>query len=307
MYPHFKDYFQFSKTEKRGIAALTMVIVLILLIKESLIYFYPAMPLKRVEHDSLIEAIKQSVEQNQQLEALNRKKDRKNTNEFTFFDPNNLHVDDWKKMGLTEKQAAVIERYRSKGGRFNSKEDVKKMYVISDSLFEQMKEFILLPDQKAYEATIKYEKDKSRWKGRKVVKNKVDINSAESAQWKDLSGIGEILSARIVSYRNRLGGFHSKNQLREVYGLKEEVLIALDSQLILENTHLRQLNINTATIEELKSHPYISWQIANSIVKYREQHGTYDNIEELTKLVLVDKAFLNKISPYLTVKKFDKE
>ncbi|MDB4061122.1 helix-hairpin-helix domain-containing protein [Vicingaceae bacterium] len=91
----------------------------------------------------------------------------------------------------------------------------------------------------------------------------------------------------------------SKDQLKDVYGLKEETLIRLDSQLVFVPTKIRTLNINSATKEELKAHPYLYWKHANAIVNYRKQHWDYKTLDELKKIVLINDSIFQKAKPYL--------
>ena len=91
----------------------------------------------------------------------------------------------------------------------------------------------------------------------------------------------------------------SKDQLKEVYGLKEETLIRLDSQLVFVPTKIRTLNINSATKEELKAHPYLYWKHANAIVNYRKQHWDYKTLDKLKKIVLINDSIFQKVKPYL--------
>ena len=69
----------------------------------------------------------------------------------------------------------------------------------------------------------------------------------------------------------------------------------------MENTTIRKLNINTATLDELKAHPYIKWGIANPIVAYRKEHGPFSRVEDIKKVMAVTDELYNKISPYLVI------
>ena len=103
----------------------------------------------------------------------------------------------------------------------------------------------------------------------------------------------------IVKRKEELGGFVSKDQLKKVFGLKEATLIRLNTQLIFQPTKVRQLNVNVATIEELRAHPYLYWKQVNAIVKYREQHGTCKSLEEIKQIVLISDLLYEKVKPYL--------
>ncbi|HYK57132.1 MAG TPA: helix-hairpin-helix domain-containing protein, partial [Flavisolibacter sp.] len=62
---------------------------------------------------------------------------------------------------------------------------------------------------------------------------------------------------------------------------------------------VKKLNINTATKDELKTHPYIKWNLANAIVEYRNQHGNFKSLVELKNIVLIDETTFDKIVHYL--------
>lgn len=128
-----------------------------------------------------------------------------------------------------------------------------------------------------------------------------DINTADEAQLSTIQGIGTTLSARIVKFRNKLGGFVSQAQYQEVYGLQPEVITRLKKHAYI-STAFRPtlLNINTADLKTLAAHPYLTYQQAQTIVRYRTQHGPFASIDALSALVLIDSATLEKIQLYLT-------
>ncbi len=127
-----------------------------------------------------------------------------------------------------------------------------------------------------------------------------DINTADEAQLRTIKGIGEVLAARIVKFRNKLGGFVRPGQYEEVYGLSPEVVQRLKEHTYI-SLHFRpqQLNINTADIKMLAAHPYLTYPQARAIVRYREQHGPFANLSPLNALVLMDEATLEKVKAYL--------
>ncbi len=128
-----------------------------------------------------------------------------------------------------------------------------------------------------------------------------DINTADETQLKTIQGIGPALSPRIMKFRNRLGGFIDQAQYQEVYGLQAAVIERLKKHTYIHTDFQpTKLNVNTADFQTLAAHPYISYQQAQSIVRYRAQHGPFATLEELGSLVLLDKATLEKLKPYLT-------
>ncbi|KGE13589.1 ComEA family DNA-binding protein [Sphingobacterium deserti] len=211
------------------------------------------------------------------------------------FNPNNLPASQWKAMGFSDKQIRVIKNYESKGGRFYKAEDVRKIYSISAAEFERIAPFLRFEESK-----ISLPPTASPLSTPKVVKySLVDINEGDSAAFVALRGIGPVLSSRIIKYRNSLGGFHSIEQLAEVYGLPAETFEKIQGQLLLTANSIKQLSVNTATEAELAAHPYIGKRHATRIVRYRSQHGSFTSLQDLTHIYTLDSIFLRKIEPYL--------
>jgi competence ComEA-like helix-hairpin-helix protein len=86
-----------------------------------------------------------------------------------------------------------------------------------------------------------------------------------------------------------------------MYGLEAETFAKIKPRLKHTNAKIKKLNINTATVDELKAHPYIKWKEANLIIQYRKQHGNYKNIKEIMKIRAFKQAFFDKVKDYLTV------
>jgi len=69
----------------------------------------------------------------------------------------------------------------------------------------------------------------------------------------------------------------------------------------IENASLKMININKATNEELKSHPYIRWNLAKLIVAYRNEHGPFNTLQELKNIVVITEEIYEKMKYYLKV------
>jgi competence ComEA-like helix-hairpin-helix protein len=126
------------------------------------------------------------------------------------------------------------------------------------------------------------------------------INSADSATWESLPGIGPALAHRIVSYREKLGGFVSVNQLSEVWNLPDSVFQKIKYKLKFDGK-VRKLNLNQSRLEEFGRHPYFGFRLAKMIVNYREQHGLFQTLEDIQKIAVIDKNKYDRISSYLTI------
>lgn len=296
-----KEYLSFSRRDRIGTLLLTILVLVIyclpLLVSNR--HREPVVPmdLLALVSDSLERAESQQSTKNFSTQE-NRSRLEENPAgpaEIFRFDPNTLTVDRWKRLGLTEKTALTIARYRDKGGRFYQPEDLQKIWGLPPGFYDRVRSYIDLPvrDQ-AYRAT-----DKS-FKAEKEAPKAVDINSADSSAFEALPGIGPKLATRIIGFREKLGGFHSIMQVKETYGLQDSVFQKIKTFLRLE-TMPKRINLNTATKEVLRAHPYFKWNIANAIIEYRNQHGPFRNMESLRQVALIDDEVFNRISPYLFV------
>lgn len=128
-----------------------------------------------------------------------------------------------------------------------------------------------------------------------------DINTASTTQLQAVPGIGPVLSARIVKFRDKLGGFVSPSQYAQVYGLAPDVVTNLQERSYIDASFSpRLIHLNQADVRALAAHPYITYQQARHIVQYRRQHGLYKTVEALRQAALMDEEGLNKLRPYVT-------
>jgi competence protein ComEA len=219
------------------------------------------------------------------------------------FDPNGLPLDQWMALGLSERQAAVIHKYEAGGGRFRSKRDVARMRVVDPELFAQWAPFIQLPDSlpPRGDPTGGMARAASDFPAR-YVPRAVEVNSADSVALVAVPGIGPSFAKGIIKYRDRLGGFHSLDQLAEVYVLKDkpDAVATLKQRLVLDTLMIRRIPVNTATVEELAAHPYLGWKVAKALVAYRGQHGAFPDVAGIKGCVLVSDSLFRKLAPYLT-------
>ena len=162
------------------------------------------------------------------------------------FDPNKVTVNELQLLGFSEKQAQAIERYRQAGAKFRTPADFGRSFVVSDSMLKRLTPYMVFENQS----------DAENFSRPKQVTNsqKTDLNSADSTTLCAIFGIGNVLSHRILDYRNRLGGFVSFNQLNEIYGL--------DSCRI-DEIKKNDLNINSYCLTE-----YINKVLNQTIVLY---------------------------------------
>ena len=217
---------------------------------------------------------------------------------LSSFNPNTITYDSMISMGFLPQIAKNVVSYRKAGGKFNTTNDLTKIYGITDSLWVLMKPWVVIENKPNFTRTKSViasgKKSNQQFK-------LIGINSVDSSWFQTIYGIGPVLSARIVKYRELLGGFVSLEQLNEVYGLSPEVIKEIKGKVRLDTIpeSIKKLNINTDDYKTLGRHPYLTFKASMAIISYRENHGAYDNIEELKKIHLIDDSTYLRVSPYL--------
>lgn len=209
-----------------------------------------------------------------------------------YFDPNTLDSVGWLKLGLKEKTVRTLMRFRARGGRFRSPEDIDRIYGLSPADAARIRPYVSI----AQTAASPFLAEKKLYK---PVQLSVDINTADSALFESLPGIGPRLAARIISFREKLGGFCRIEQVAETYGLPDSVFRRIRPQLRIGELRLRPIAVNTALMEELAKHPYIRYKLAKAIIAYRSQHGPFRQPDDLRKMAVMDEETIAKLTPYL--------
>lgn len=208
------------------------------------------------------------------------------------FNPNTMTEEDGLKMGLTDRQVRNIINYRESGGHFYSKKDLGRLYTISESDFEQLEPFIVLPvvsrETRTGREQAKSKEMKNGTETEKTVKREipiVDVNVVDSATLVELPQLGSYTAGRIVSYREKLGGFISLEQLREVKGIDSARYEAIFPYLRLESVEIKQLDVNRSDFKTLVNHPYLNYNQVKTIVNHREKKGMVKNWTQLQTVV----------------------
>jgi competence protein ComEA len=208
------------------------------------------------------------------------------------FSPEEYQLSDWKKLGLSQKQAEVVLRLTKYGVKDEAA--LKRIYVIPEQLFDLIKDSIIYK-----EAELKTNFSSSSQKQSTAVSKKVEINGATIEELKGLPGIGDYIAGRIIDYREKLGGYGVTTQLMDLKKIDLELYNRIEEFVFVDPDRVQKLSINNASAEELAKHPYISWNVANSIVKMRTQKGGFKNLEEIKTSVLIDEELFSKLKPYL--------
>ena len=222
-----------------------------------------------------------------------------------YFDPNTLSREGWQKLGLRDKTIGTIQNYVSKGGKFRKPEDLQRIYGLFPNEYERIAAYIRIEPTGGASGYKDFgDNDPKENQPAKTYAPRysiVDINNADTTALIALPGIGSKLAFRIINFRDKLGGFYSVAQVGETFGLPDSTFQKIKQYLKLDNGLVRKININTATVDELKVHPYIKWALANPIIAYRNEHGLFSKVEDIKRVMAVTDEVYNKIVPYLTV------
>jgi DNA uptake protein ComE-like DNA-binding protein len=303
MFDDAKNYFNFNKGERIGIVVVIAIIIAVLAypyfnkvtFKDNDAEFLQFAKEIELFENSLKNA-NDSVNEARRLDfqQMDRSVAQNKITPF-IFNPNLLPSEQWSKMGLKDWQIKVIKNYEAKGGKFNKKEDFKRMFCISPSEYEILEPYISIPEQKNEYAERKPET--------KEIKKKVliDLNTADSVGLLTLYGIGPSFAKRIIKYRNLLGGFYSKSQLLEVYGFDQERLVKIADYCEVGTTGLKKINVNKVRTDELKKHPYLDYYTAKAIVDQRVILGKFSTLQQIKEISLIHEELFAKIKNYLVL------
>ncbi len=231
------------------------------------------------------------------------------------FDPNEADSSTLCRLGLPGWMARNVLRYRSKGGKFRKAEDFKKIYGMTEERFQTLLPYIRITSKEKEKEKEKKETETTpkatplytppassdstvlaRSRQEKYPAGTIiDLNRADTTELKKIPGIGSEIARMIVGYRQRLGGFYSIEQLKEIHldAARLQPWFSIDTSLI------RLLNLNRAGIEKLRSHPYINFYQAKAFVEYRKKKGKFQNLKPFTLYEEFSEADLERISHYV--------
>ena len=280
---------EFSKRSRRAILVFVLLFIILAIIPRLILFYTPEKPIKfSWREQQIIQNFKPVKEENRK-EKYTKKKFNIPSKKF---DPNTYSVSDWMLLGLSKKQAEAVLKFGKYG--FKSKEDLKRVFVIPEELMRKIIDSTIYPEKMKYNTSFPELKKENN----NIV---VDINSASEEELQAIKGVGPFFAKNIVKRREQLGGYWKEEQLQEVWKMTPEKLEEIKPCINIDPEKIKKLNINTASAEEFKKHPYFTWNIANAIVKLRNQHGPFKSINDLKMSVVLTEELFLKIKPYLTL------
>ena len=300
----WKDFFYYTKSERRAVYALCIGIALLLVA----IWLVPDASKSLIAETPTVDSVAlKAFEQEVKAQTYVQKEKKplvavKSPVVLKSFDPNEADSTELSRLGLSPYVVRNILKYRQKGGRFRTPESFSRIYGLEQGQFETLKPYIRIAMPKVAEM-----KEVDTMTVRKVVEKKpfkypegtlVDVNSADTTELKKIPGIGSGIAKAIVAYRSRLGGFYSLEQLTEI----EYITPSLVKWFKLEGPVLRPLKVNKAGLEALRAHPYLNFYQAKVIVEHRRKKGQLKSLSQLSLYEEFTEKDLERLSAYL---KFD--
>ena len=286
-----RKWFSFSKGERVAIItilALILVLILACLFRPS----HKSLSDASLHNlDSLLALRQAAIEQQQQQQA---EKPQEVVELHPFpFNPNTITEEEWLQMGLTDRQVRNIMNYKAKGGKFYSKNDLGKLYTISEEDFAQLEPFIVLPEVargKSAKSSSQGGVSTGSTTATSAPSEKksipiVDLNTVDSTTLVELPQIGPYTAVRIIEFREKLGGFVDKEQLRDVKGMDDARFASIQPYINLGAVEIRKVDVNRADFKTLVHHPYLSYEQVKRIVNQREKRGMIKNWAQLEALL----------------------
>ncbi|MBG50689.1 MAG: hypothetical protein CML05_20605 [Pseudozobellia sp.] len=290
---NFKSHFKFNKQERSGIFFLLLIIVLLQIAYWAVSY----LPFNKTSESLMLNSKEQYL-----IDSLKVQESNESEPKIFPFNPN--YITDYKgyTLGMSTEEIDALHSFRKQGKFVNSAKEFQEVTHVSDSLLEKISPHFKFPDWVVKKAPAKETKATAYNDKTEVSTQIIDINSATSDQLKEISGIGDKLSARIVKFRDRLGGFLVNEQLYDVYGLEPNVVQrALKRFQVLNPPALVKINVNQATATELSQLVYINYQLARKIILYREAQDGIDSIDELKNIEGFPSDKIDRIALYLSL------
>ncbi len=306
-----KDFFYFSKGQRAAI--ITLLALIIISITAS--YILNRIPVKESEENAAkflaqaeefmknlksadsIRKLKQNEEYYKKFADRKSSFENQNYSLFTF-NPNTADSVTFTKLGIKPYVIKNILRFRNKGGKFKSAEDFAKIWGLTPEKYAELKPYINSNTEKPKEIsvdTVKPDVQKAEIQPAIIV----DINSADTTELMKVKGIGRRYANGIVKYRTLLGGYYDISQVLEVYGMTPENFEKIKNNLTVGSVSVTKIDVNKASAERLRSHPYLNFYQAKAIYELRRRRVKLKNIDELKQLEEFTPEQLKKTEPYL--------
>lgn len=295
----WKDFFYYTKSERRVILLLLAIALLLLGIWAITEYLRPVEVPVTLSESEEIDSFLANLEEQEKIRKSHTPK-----NEISAvlqpFDPNTADSVLLRQLGLPVYIVRNILKYRAKGGVFRSPESFSRIYGLKEEVYQKLKPYItiapLVSVSHVRTDTFRQLKDTIPYIPKYEEGTIVDLNKADTSILKRIPGIGSTLARMIVVYRQRLGGFYDVSQLQEV----PHVGVELNKWFVVTPAGLHKIQVNSASLDKLRSHPYMDFYKAKAIMEYHRKRGKIKGLSQLSMFEEFTEKDLKRLSPYLT-------
>ncbi len=295
----WKDFFYYTKSERRVILLLLAIALLLLGIWAVMEYLRPVEVPVTLSESEEIDSFLANLEEQEKIRKSHTPK-----NEISVvlqpFDPNTADSVLLRQLGLPVYIVRNILKYRAKGGVFRSPESFSRIYGLKEEVYQKLKPYItiapLVSVSHVRTDTFRQLKDTIPYIPKYEEGTIVDLNKVDTSILKRIPGIGSTLARMIVVYRQRLGGFYDVSQLQEV----PHVGVELNKWFVVTPAGLHKIQVNSASLDKLRSHPYMDFYKAKAIMEYRRKRGKIKGLSQLSMFEEFTEKDLKRLSPYLT-------
>lgn len=295
----WKDFFYYTKSERRVILLLLAIALLLLGIWAVMEYLRPVEVPVTLSESEEIDSFLANLEEQEKIRKSHTPK-----NEISVvlqpFDPNTADSVLLRQLGLPVYIVRNILKYRAKGGVFRSPESFSRIYGLKEEVYQKLKPYItiapLVSVSHVRTDTFRQLKDTIPYIPKYEEGTIVDLNKADTSILKRIPGIGSTLARMIVVYRQRLGGFYDVSQLQEV----PHVRVELNKWFVVTPAGLHKIQVNSASLDKLRLHPYMDFYKAKAIMEYRRKRGKIKGLSQLSMFEEFTEKDLKRLSPYLT-------
>lgn len=295
------DFWYYTRSERRATVALLLLVVIIFLLPA--IYDYRTSPTNLTDHIAFQEAI-------QQLEAQRPQESPRVASAF-YFDPNTADQEVLVSLGLPAATAGTIINYREKVGLFRHPEDLKKIYNLSEADYQRLEAYISIRT-----VAPKKEHPKKITPRPTVELFPFDPNTVEPGVLARL-GFSQKVAGTLIRYREKGGRFYKKEDLKKIYGLREQDYQKLEAYIAIPEAGQKEsspamaienavtpravpasyetpimLDINRATVSDWQQLRGIGPVLSGRIVKFRDKLGGFSSPEQVAETYgLADSTF----------------
>lgn len=185
-----------------------------------------------------------------------------------------------RRIGFSARQARALLKYRDRFGGIRDMDELRDCYFISEDMADTLERYVVFPEPDPHEGMI-------------------EINSADSATLRSVSGIGAKTVVAITEYRRLLGGFRSIDQIAELKCVTKENFERISKQIYCDSCVISKIDINFAPASELERHPYMTREAIKRIVELRKSKGGWNSVEEMIEDDIFGREQATALAPYL--------